>query len=189
MKTHNGETFKLETSLTRSLCFSNTLTIVFAKTAERDALHEQLKIRYAHINADTPVPLQTRSILLKTAFNILRAVNDSLLEKWNIRSAKALLTGRKNTVAVPIYVSIKKVKIPIVNSFPGVAPTEGTFNAEWIDQPHDNNDDIEPNRVILYLHGSAYVTLSRRTHRGITWRIGKYAHARVLCNLLCNSSN
>ncbi|KAI8610757.1 Alpha/Beta hydrolase protein, partial [Chytriomyces sp. MP71] len=35
-------------------------------------------------------------------------------------------------------------------------------------------------RVILYIHGGAYCLLSRKTHRGITWKLAKYAACRVL---------
>jgi hypothetical protein len=34
--------------------------------------------------------------------------------------------------------------------------------------------------VFLFENVGAYVIASRRTHRAITWRLAKYAHARVL---------
>lgn len=41
-------------------------------------------------------------------------------------------------------------------------------------------EDSDPERVILYLHGGAYVMGSRNTHRGLAGRIARAARARVL---------
>ncbi|KAI8910913.1 Alpha/Beta hydrolase protein, partial [Gorgonomyces haynaldii] len=96
--------------------------------------------------------------------------------KRKVENVKRLLSGYKTTVPVPLNVKINKLKIPILE-FPEIeAPSSQTFNAEWVDVPESQNSD----RVILYLHGSAYVLLSRRTHRQITWRMAKFAKARVL---------
>jgi acetyl esterase/lipase len=40
--------------------------------------------------------------------------------------------------------------------------------------------DLEPRRVVLYLHGGGYVSGSPRTHRAITARLAQLAPARVL---------
>jgi hypothetical protein len=39
----------------------------------------------------------------------------------------------------------------------------------------------EKEKIILFCHGGGYTLCSRKTHRGLTWRISKYANARVLC--------
>jgi acetyl esterase/lipase len=47
--------------------------------------------------------------------------------------------------------------------------------------PHPTHRLASPNeRVVLYLHGGAYFICSPKTHRMITWRISKYAQAKVL---------
>lgn len=51
------------------------------------------------------------------------------------------------------------------------------MNAEWVWNRESSNAASQ--RVVLYMHGGAYVLSSRRTHRGITSRIAKYADARV----------
>lgn len=107
-------------------------------------------------------------------------MNYHIFENARVETVKSLLSGRKATTPVPITVKIEKVSIPIRSDFPGLYPNEhaGTFNGEWI---YPQVKDNKVSRVILYMHGSAYALLSRRTHRHVTWRLAKYAHARVLC--------
>lgn len=51
----------------------------------------------------------------------------------------------------------------------------GGVPAEWVEAPQASRD-----RVVLYLHGGAYVICSPRTHRRVTAAISQQAHARVL---------
>ncbi|KAJ3404592.1 hypothetical protein CcCBS67573_g06661 [Chytriomyces confervae] len=109
--------------------------------------------------------------------------------------------------AVPTnpHVSIDKTYVPRVSTPPMIAAlaplglqvedTVGFLKAEWLtyhrslfsmhsaDHPAENgsNSVARPGeRVILYLHGGAYCLCSRKTHRGITWKLAKYAECRVL---------
>lgn len=47
--------------------------------------------------------------------------------------------------------------------------------AEWVDVPEARRD-----RVMLYMHGGAYVMGSPRTHRDLTWRLAVASGARLL---------
>ena len=62
---------------------------------------------------------------------------------------------------------------------PGDVATEptraGGVPAEWVAAP-----DVDPTRVVLYLHGGAYVIGSINTHRDLAGRISRAAGARVL---------
>lgn len=51
--------------------------------------------------------------------------------------------------------------------------------AEWIQSKYEIQDNSKC-RVILYLHGGAYIAGSPMTHRQITSRLAKYNKARVL---------
>src|SRR6185295_7092197 len=53
--------------------------------------------------------------------------------------------------------------------------TAGGVPAEWITTP-----DADAQRVVLYLHGGAYVIGSMNTHRDLAGRISRAAGARVL---------
>ncbi len=60
----------------------------------------------------------------------------------------------------------------------GVTASEVDANgvpADWL-----STDDSQVERVILYLHGGAYVIGSRNTHRGLAGRIALAARAQVL---------
>ncbi|KAI8813573.1 Alpha/Beta hydrolase protein, partial [Cladochytrium replicatum] len=50
---------------------------------------------------------------------------------------------------------------------------KGSFEAEWVEH-RSIMDAPEHERVILYIHGGAFVIGSRRLHRGITWMLSKY---------------
>ncbi len=54
----------------------------------------------------------------------------------------------------------------------------GAFGAEWVDAQSDVSD--AQSRVLLYLHGGAYLVGSPITHRNITTRLAKYGGCRVL---------
>lgn len=51
----------------------------------------------------------------------------------------------------------------------------GGVPADWVSVP-----ESEPDRVILYLHGGAYVMGSRNTHRNLAGRLARAAQARVM---------
>jgi acetyl esterase/lipase len=51
----------------------------------------------------------------------------------------------------------------------------GGVPADWV-----TVEGMRTNRVVLYLHGGAYVMGSRNTHRGLAGRIARAAEARVL---------
>jgi acetyl esterase/lipase len=53
--------------------------------------------------------------------------------------------------------------------------TASEVAAEWVSTP-----EADPERVVLYLHGGAYVVGSVRTHRDLAGRISRAAGARVL---------
>ncbi|KAI9344292.1 Alpha/Beta hydrolase protein [Obelidium mucronatum] len=58
---------------------------------------------------------------------------------------------------------------------------EGVVKAEWV--AWDESAESSPlsnSAVVLYFHGGGYCFASRKTHRGITWKIAKYANCRVL---------
>ncbi|KAJ3066236.1 hypothetical protein HDU98_010460 [Podochytrium sp. JEL0797] len=62
-------------------------------------------------------------------------------------------------------------------SFPEDHPTSPTTpDSSDATSPAASNDD----RVILYIHGGAYCLCSRKTHRGITWKLAKYAKCKLL---------
>ena len=91
-------------------------------------------------------------------------------------------------------VRIRYVKIP---RRPDLAPeglpaseATGMLDAEWLHyggwfkKPPVNRADgfVDPKeRVILYAHGGIYCICSTTANRGITWRLGYHAGARVLC--------
>ncbi|KAI8897717.1 Alpha/Beta hydrolase protein [Globomyces pollinis-pini] len=104
--------------------------------------------------------------------------------KDNVDFSKKLTSGRKTTCPTPLNVSITKVKIPIrdgivVKGTVGKHNYDGSFNGEWIDY-NPNGNPAKMERVILYLHGGAFVTGNRRGHRIFTWRLAKYSNARLL---------
>ncbi|KAL2912689.1 hypothetical protein HK105_207797 [Polyrhizophydium stewartii] len=85
---------------------------------------------------------------------------------------------------VPITTKITKVAIPMrpERLIPDMTEDEvkGTVPGEWVDV-HPHRDTSKPaERVVLYLHGGAYVTGSAATHRTMLWRLAKHAHARIL---------
>jgi acetyl esterase/lipase len=107
--------------------------------------------------------------------NKMFAGNNEVISEFPVERAKAMLRGRKSSMPVPLNVKITKVKIPIINDFPGIHPDsqKGTFNGEWVDYPGASND---ASRVILYLHGSAYALMSRRTHRHVLLDFKQRSH-------------
>ncbi|KAJ3206728.1 hypothetical protein HDU82_004332 [Entophlyctis luteolus] len=54
----------------------------------------------------------------------------------------------------------------------------GLIKSEWVE--NQSVASKNPEKVILYLHGGAYILCSRKTHRGITSKIAKLAECKVL---------
>ncbi|KAJ3098852.1 hypothetical protein HDU96_010927 [Phlyctochytrium bullatum] len=100
----------------------------------------------------------------------------------NIDTGKKILDNAK--FPRPVHVLVKKTYIPRRGDVlpAGMNPEDATGNlkAEYVDA--DTNADLSKpaKRVILYAHGGVYVMCSRKTHRAVTWRLAKYADARVL---------
>ena len=104
--------------------------------------------------------------------------------KGSLKLGRMLTVGRKTTTPVPITTSVRKLKIPrrqdmLIDGMTA-EDTKGTINAEWVDyKPYKDTSEVAE-RVILYVHGGAYVIGSRRMYRMMTWRLSKHANARVL---------
>jgi acetyl esterase/lipase len=104
--------------------------------------------------------------------------------KHDVDTGKQIVKGRKTSAPVAPRTGVSKIVIPRrhnikVESSNSDLDNSGGFNAEWIDY-HRNKKGEAGERVVLYIHGGAYFFGSRRSHRAITWRLSKYAHARVL---------
>ncbi|KAJ3383159.1 hypothetical protein HDU80_001320 [Chytriomyces hyalinus] len=99
-----------------------------------------------------------------------------------------VITGRSlmalGQLPKPVHVGIKKVLIPrrtdLLPFGMDVADAQGSITAEWIDSALSVDESKPSERVILYAHGGVYIGGSRKTHRQVTWRLAKYANARVL---------
>lgn len=112
--------------------------------------------------------------------------------KDNVKKAQSL-----DGLSHPVHCRtvIKKVKIPLL---PKMAPeglpkasSVGFLNGEWVEwKPRLQNSDsssakeVNQGPVILYAHGGVFVLGSRKSHRGITWRLSKYCKGKVLGILL-----
>ncbi|KAL2912687.1 hypothetical protein HK105_207795 [Polyrhizophydium stewartii] len=143
---------------------------------------ERSEARRAINDRPDAVPLPTWSLLLQTLLPRIKkshGPNDTAV----VDLAKLQRT-RKLKSPVPITTRITPVAIPMrpERSMPGMAEDEatGTVPAEWTDV-HPHGDASKPaERVVLYLHGGAYIRGGPNTHRTMTWRIAKDAHARLL---------
>ncbi|KAI8847992.1 Alpha/Beta hydrolase protein [Chytridium lagenaria] len=84
----------------------------------------------------------------------------------------------------PVHVKVQKTYIPRRSDVLPLGMREedakGNIKAEWIDGSVSADITKPAGRVILYAHGGAYFMGSRKTHRSVTWRLAKYAKARVL---------
>ncbi|KAJ3109798.1 hypothetical protein HDU97_000028 [Phlyctochytrium planicorne] len=109
---------------------------------------------------------------------VLRATLEK--NKDSIKVARQLTS--LGSAPSPVQVRIEKVRIPRCkeclpeNMNPKDA--EGTIKAEWMDY-HKKGLTNDDNRVILYLHGGAYIICNRKSHRGITWRVAKHSRSKV----------
>ncbi|KAJ3140426.1 hypothetical protein HK100_009737 [Physocladia obscura] len=144
----------------------------------------------------------------KTSFaiNTIRSINhfteDSPVNLKRIRQVRSYVTLPTN-----MNVRIEKVVVPrrkdIVLEHMDADDAVGTFKAEWVDYMDHKAVDVPfvgsvnfnlnllhisdqitsadsvKNTVVLYLHGGGYCLCSRKTHRGVTWKIAKFGKARV----------
>lgn len=113
----------------------------------------------------------------------------------NVKVAQ-MLAGKMSMHPVAPQVRIRRCKIP---RRPDLAPEglkvsekKGEFGGEWQQYggwfkkaPVNRFDGyVDPKeRVILYAHGGLYCIGAIQTHRGVTWRLGYSAKARVLCTI------
>lgn len=83
----------------------------------------------------------------------------------------------------PYNCTLEQVKFPIRNDMPqlDVSQAAGSMTAEWVNykSPALGVDTSKSDRCILYIHGGAYFSMSRKTHRMATWRLSKYSECTV----------
>ena len=81
-----------------------------------------------------------------------------------ITRRRPLLCGAASFLPVPKHITFEAVNL-------------GKFSAEWI---HSEKNEAHTHRkVVLYLHGGAYIAGSPITHRNLTMRLARYAQCRV----------
>ncbi|KAJ3315670.1 hypothetical protein HDV04_002084 [Boothiomyces sp. JEL0838] len=166
---------RLKTSILSSDFLPKTI-FEFQEVAEtKSPVRIELDDRYLN---DLPFPLSTTSVKSAAIIRWLRLLLNTF--KAQIDVAKLIAGGRKATLPNSIKTNVTKIKIPRIPSLKldGMVynDTDGLINSEWIEYPDTDSSE----RVILYIHGGAYVLASRRTHRGITWRLAKNAEAKIL---------
>ncbi|KAJ3042743.1 hypothetical protein HDV00_006800 [Rhizophlyctis rosea] len=119
-----------------------------------------------------------------TSFHLALGIIRGVMYRNKDSLARARLLTRKAAAPTPFGVKITKVHIPrrqdVVPQGMDPADTAGLVKAEWIDFHPNEKGRGPPERVVLYIHGGAYFLCSRKTHRGLTWRVAKYCRARVL---------
>lgn len=104
--------------------------------------------------------------------NLLRVISSKVDLFRQITTAQfSVLPTHIKAAVTPIYIPIDPTIV-----IDGVASSGRQIEAEWVDYSPNNKE-----RVVLFVHGGGFVCTSRKTHRVLTWRISKYAHARVLC--------
>ncbi|KAJ3326235.1 hypothetical protein HDV06_000111 [Boothiomyces sp. JEL0866] len=166
---------RLKTSILSSDFLPKTIFEFEHNADHKSPVRKELDDRYLN---DLPFPLSTTSVKSAAIIRWLRLLLNTF--KAQIDVAKLIAGGRKATLPNSIKTNVTKIKIPRVPSLKlnGVVynDTDGVINSEWIEYPDTDSSE----RVILYIHGGAYVLASRRTHRGITWRLAKYAEAKIL---------
>jgi acetyl esterase/lipase len=102
------------------------------------------------------------SDMLKTIVDMMRAQRSVIPPDIDAPTMRANMESMTGLLPLPSDVVAKPVR---VNGVP----------AEWVSTP-----DVDPARVVLYLHGGAYVLGSLNTHRDLAGRISRAAGARVL---------
>ncbi|KAJ3269799.1 hypothetical protein HDV01_000896 [Terramyces sp. JEL0728] len=166
---------RLKTSILTSDFLPKTIFEFQENADDKSTVRKELDDRYLN---DLPFPLSTTSVKSAAIIRWLRLLLNTF--KAQIDVAKLIAGGRKATLPNSIKTNVTKIKIPRVPSIElnGIVynDKDGVINSEWIEYPDTPSSD----RVILYVHGGAYVLASRRTHRGITWRVAKNAEAKLL---------
>jgi epsilon-lactone hydrolase len=102
------------------------------------------------------------SEMLQTIVDMMRAQRTVLPPELDPVAMRANMERMTSLMALPDDVAAEPT---VVNGVP----------AEWVSTP-----DVDPRRVVLYLHGGAYVVGSLNTHRDLVGRISRAAGARVL---------
>lgn len=83
------------------------------------------------------------------------------------------------------YISpFSSVSVPLVTNERLLPPL--SLQAEWsahdvVFEPGGHLSNNNNNKVLLYLHGGAYIRLSPRTHRPLCLQLSKQLNCRVLC--------
>ncbi|KAJ3116570.1 hypothetical protein HDU96_009359 [Phlyctochytrium bullatum] len=125
------------------------------------------------------------------AVTALRSTLDR--NKDNLKRARTL--SSLGASPSPVQVRIEKIKIPrrkdyVPEGYKGMdeKDAEGFIKAEWMDY-HKESPASEENRVVLYrkfsllakyMAAPTYILCSRKSHRGITWRVAKHSRCKVL---------
>ncbi|KAI9331801.1 Alpha/Beta hydrolase protein [Zopfochytrium polystomum] len=151
-----------------------------ARSNTVDTVKENIKASESHVK-------RARDVKRRPTWSPIYTITASTITNMMYMLKDDVKTGRKaiNLTAMPrpVHISIKKVRIPRrLDALPAGMTAEradGTIKAEWLDAttPHPKPGT---HTVILYAHGGAYFFGSRKTHRQVTWRLAKYAGARVL---------
>ncbi|KAI8914186.1 Alpha/Beta hydrolase protein [Gorgonomyces haynaldii] len=167
-----------KTSILKSTFIRAALSIDLPEpTHEKSGLRRELLNRF---ESNVIAPLPTWETLPAAAIKALRIGLEQM--RGNVNFGQQLTTGVIATTPTPLNVSIQKVMIPVPQDLEiDGKSSKGSpdLEAEWVEfKSKGMNQKAE--RVILYLHGGAYVVSSRRTHRTITWRLSKYADCRLL---------
>ncbi|TPX33701.1 hypothetical protein SmJEL517_g03446 [Synchytrium microbalum] len=118
-----------------------------------------------------------REMKVKTFRNAMKLGVDrlDLLQPVNEKFINPLPPGR----AWVEHTTIPRLSHLILD---GMTPDQatGTIRAEWVQDARLKQSKHQPaERVILYIHGGAYVVGSPASHRPITWRMSKHAQARI----------
>ncbi|KAI8613376.1 Alpha/Beta hydrolase protein [Chytriomyces sp. MP71] len=131
-----------------------------------------------------PLPLRNGIRVIRGVMGLLNrsTVDEQLFQR--VRAIERVLgatspTGR-GTQIDKVYILRRQ---DIVLSSDGMTAEEakGSIKAEWVSfRDAASEEPRNEDSVILYLHGGAYCMASRKTHRGITWKLAKYANCRVL---------
>ncbi|KAJ3213321.1 hypothetical protein HDU67_003040 [Dinochytrium kinnereticum] len=127
----------------------------------------------------SPSPRPSWNASLTMTVNVLRKTLE--LNKDSIKKARAI--SSVGAAPSPVSVRIEKIRIPrrpdCLPENMDVKDAQGMIKAEWMDY-HKDNLKTDDGRVILYLHGGAYIICNRKSHRGITWRVAKHSRCKVL---------
>gem|GEM_PF-73803 len=109
----------------------------------------------------------------KTTHQPQSNARQQVLEKvQGMHAASEGLRGRARIAALRRYMDSMNDELELVSD---IRPAkEGEPNGEWVIAPGS-----DPNRRILYLHGGSWIAGSPKSHRAITDRLSRLAHACV----------